>query len=98
MDDQQPAPIPHSRKTIFRSEILKYVFILPGTIWITAFTIVPLCSAVQFTFANYVLGRGITGYVGFANYINALWSPDFWYSLFITVIYVLIAVPLEVAL
>jgi multiple sugar transport system permease protein len=98
MDDQQPAPIPHSRKTIFRPEILKYVFILPGAIWITAFTIVPLCSAVQYTFANYVLGRGITGYVGFANYINALWSPDFWYSLFITVIYVLIAVPLEVAL
>jgi len=45
-----------------------------------------------------VLGRGITGYVGFANYINVLGSGTFWYSLFITVVYVSIAVPLELIL
>ncbi len=98
MHDQEHSIQAGTRRTVSSSDILKYVFILPAALWITAFTIFPLFSAVQYSFANYVLGRGITGYVGFNNYLNVLRSGAFWYSLFITVIYVLIAVPLELVL
>ena len=81
-----------------RSNFLKYVFILPATLWIIAFTIFPFFSAVRYTFANYVLGRGITRYVGLTNYVNVLSSEAFWYSIYITVVYVAIAVPLEFVL
>ncbi len=90
--------VPRPRGSVSHANILKYVFILPAALWIVAFTIVPLLTAVQYSFANYILGRGITGYVGFANYINVLSSGAFWYSLFITIVYVLIAVPLELIL
>src|SRR5260370_10047677 len=47
---------------------------------------------------NYVLGRGITGYVGFDSYIRVLQSGAFWYSLFITCLFVSLVVPLEIVL
>jgi len=90
--------VPRARGSVSHSNILKYVFILPAALWIAAFTVIPLLTAIQYTFANYILGRGITGYVGFANYINVLSSGAFWYSLFITIVYVSIAVPLELIL
>ena len=40
---------------------------------------------IRFSFANYVLGSGITGYVGFANYAAVLTSAEFWHSILITV-------------
>ena len=86
------------RGSLSRLSVVKYVFILPAALWILSFTIIPLFSAINYTFANYVLGRGITGYVGFTNYINVLSSRAFWYSLFITIVYVSIAVPLELIL
>ena len=88
-----------SRRRLYsNSNVLKYVFILPAALWIIAFTIFPFLSAINYTFVNYVLGRGITGYVGFDNYIRVLRSGAFWYSLFITSIYVSIVVPLELVL
>jgi multiple sugar transport system permease protein len=80
------------------SKVLKYLFILPAAFWIVAFTIFPFFSAIHFSFANYVLGRGITGYVGFQNYLRVLQSGAFWYSLLITSIYVSIVVPFELVL
>jgi multiple sugar transport system permease protein len=43
-----------------------------------------------------VLGEGITGYVGFANYARLLTDGEFWYAIFITVLFVGITVPIEV--
>ena len=42
--------------------------------------------------------KGITGYVGFANYIDVLTSDRFWHSILVTVIYVVVAVPIELVL
>ena len=44
-----------------------------------------------------MLGRGITGYVGLQNFVNVLSDGGFWYSLLITLIYVVVSVPIEVA-
>ena len=62
------------------------------------FTFFPLISVIRFSFANYVLGEGITGYVGFANYIDVLTSDRFWHSILVTVVYVVVAVPIELVL
>ena len=77
---------------------LKYVLLLPAVVWVVAFTFLPLVSVIRYSFAAYVLGRGITGYVGLANYIEVLNSARFWHSIMVTAIYVAVSVPVEVAL
>jgi multiple sugar transport system permease protein len=74
----------------------KYALLAPAVIWVIGLTFFPILAAVHFSFANYVLGEGITGYVGFDNYLRVLTDGGFWYSIFITLIYVLVTVPIEV--
>ncbi len=76
----------------------KYALLLPAVIWVVAFTFFPLISVIHYSFANYVMGEGITGYVGFDNYVNVLTSADFWHSIWVTLIYVVVAVPVELVL
>ena len=76
----------------------KYALLAPAVLWVIGLTFFPIAAAVHFSFANYVLGEGITGYVGFANYLRVLTDGGFWYAIFITVLYVGIAVPIEVCL
>lgn len=75
-----------------------YAMLLPAVIWVIALTFFPLISVLHFSFANYVLGQGITGYVGLQNYLNVLTSAQFWHSIAITAAYVVIAVPTEVVI
>ena len=77
---------------------LKYVLLLPAVVWVIAFTFLPLVSVIRYSFAAYVLGRGITGYVGLANYVEVLSSARFWHSMMVTTIYVAVSVPAEVVL
>src|SRR5258705_677111 len=74
----------------------KYALLVPAVIWVIGLTFFPILAAVHYSFANYVLGEGITGYVGFDNYARLLTDSGFWYSIFITVLYVGITVPIEV--
>src|SRR6202040_70631 len=74
----------------------KYALLAPAVIWIVGLTFFPILAAVRFSFANYALGEGITAWVGFGNYARLLTDGSFWYSLFITFIYVLVTVPIEV--
>ena len=76
----------------------KYAMLGPAVLWVIGFTFFPIFSAVNYSLANYVLGRGITGYVGLQNFVNVLSDGGFWYSLFITLIYVAVSVPIEVAI
>ena len=78
--------------------VFKYVLLLPAVLWVIAFTFLPLISVIRYSFANYVLGQGITGYVGFANYVDVLTSNRFWHSIVVTAIYVVVTVPIEVIL
>ena len=66
----------------------KYALLAPAVIWIIGLTFFPILAAVRYSFANYVLGEGITAYVGFANYARVLTDGAFWYSIFITLIFV----------
>jgi multiple sugar transport system permease protein len=78
--------------------LLKYVLLLPAIVWVVAFTFLPLLSVIRYSFAAYVLGRGITGYVWFNNYVQVLGSERFWHSMMVTAIYVVVSVPVEVVL
>jgi multiple sugar transport system permease protein len=75
---------------------LRYVLLLPAVVWVVAFTFFPLFSVIRYSFASYVLGRGITGYVWFNNYAQVLGSGRFWHSILVTVIYTVVSVPIEV--
>ena len=98
MHDLKLSFVRRTERLYSSSNILKYIFILPAALWIVVFTIFPFLATIHYSFANYVLGRGITAYVGLENYLNVLRSGAFWYSMFITSAYVLIAVPLELVL
>jgi multiple sugar transport system permease protein len=88
-----------TNKVEVRSErAFKYGMLLPAVLWVIAFTFFPIFSAFNYSFTTYVLGRGITGYVGFRNYYAVLTDAGFWHSLLITLIYVGAAVPLEVCI
>src|ERR1700684_4147199 len=74
----------------------KYALLAPAVIWIVGLTIFPILAAVRYSFANYALGEGITEWVGFTNYARLLTDWNFWYAIFITVLFVGITVPIEV--
>ncbi len=74
----------------------KYALLAPAVIWIVGLTFFPILAAIRYSFANYALGEGITAYVGFDNYARLLTDGSFWYALFITLIFVLVTVPIEV--
>jgi len=50
---------------------VKYFFLMPGLIWVLAFTLFPLLYALCLSFTNARLGRDTT-FVGFQNYIALL--------------------------
>ncbi len=76
----------------------KYALLLPAVIWVFAFTFLPLLAVLRYSFSSYVMGEGITGFVGFDNYVDVLTSPSFWQSIFVTVLFVAIAVPIQLML
>ncbi|HZT18104.1 MAG TPA: sugar ABC transporter permease [Dongiaceae bacterium] len=76
----------------------KYALLLPAVFWVVAFTFFPLFSVLRYSVSAYVLGRGITGYVGLDNYAQVLQSARFWHSIMVTAIYVAVSVPVEVVL
>ena len=81
-----------------RGVYFKYALLLPAVIWVVAFTFLPLISVIRYSFSSYVMGEGITGFVGFDNYVEVLTSARFWHSIMVTVIYVVVAVPIELVL
>src|SRR5260370_573908 len=87
-------------RPITRSSLRRFsdASLLPAVLLVVVFTFFPLFSVIRSSFANYVLGEGITGYVGFANYVDVLSSDRFWHSILVTVIFVVVAVPVELAL
>ena len=81
-----------------RGAFFKYALLLPAVIWVFGFTFLPLVSVLRYSVSSYVMGEGITGFVGFNNYIDVLESADFWHSIMVTAIYVVVSVPIELVL
>jgi multiple sugar transport system permease protein len=69
----------------------KYAFILPGMIWVLAFTIFPLLDSLRVSFYNWQLGIP-EQFVGFSNYQAVFQDYQFWAALRITVLLVVAVV------
>lgn len=80
--------------------LLAYFLLLPSALILGAFGLLPLLYALLLSFRDWRLAPG--GWVGLANYAQALWSgtesAEFWKSLAVTGWYVAGTVPLTLAL
>jgi multiple sugar transport system permease protein len=75
----------------------KFLFVLPGILWVLAFTIYPLIRSLFLSFTNTRMGK--TGeFVGLHNYIRALGDYRFVNSVWVTVFFVVCSVVLTVGL
>ena len=73
-----------------------YLYILPWILGFLLLQLVPLISSLWYSFTDYQM-IGTPKFVGLANYAKAFKSPEFWKSLKVTCLYVLMAVPLKIA-
>lgn len=84
----------HKLTLTLRAEAFSgYLFALPVILGLLIFTLVPMVSALYYSFTDYDLLTQ-ANWVGLANY-QELWHDPLWYkSLSVTLIYALISVPL----
>jgi multiple sugar transport system permease protein len=80
-----------------RSRVLKYAFLIPAVLWIVVFSLYPLASAIYYSLVQYALGQGVTAFVGLRNYLDNFQNPTFWHAAWVTVVYVAVAVAVEMA-
>lgn len=91
------------RKAAFKSKYNKreaiagYLFIAPWVIGFLVFTLGAMVYSLVISFSNYNLARNTATPVGFANYERLFDDPKVGLSLMNTLIYALLAVPLEIA-
>ena len=79
-----------------RSKV-KFFFVLPGILWVLAFTIYPLIRSLRLSFTNARMGKP-GQFVGLQNYIRAFGDYRFWNSAWITVFFVVCSVVFTVGL
>lgn len=79
-----------------------YLFLLPWIIGILTFTIGPMLASLYLSFTDYNLLKSPLDdpppFVGLDNYVAMFQDPSFWNSFRVTVQYVLVSVPLQLAL
>jgi multiple sugar transport system permease protein len=76
---------------------VKFLFVLPGILWVLAFTIYPLIRSLYLSFTNTKMGV-TRGFVGLENYIRALGDYRFVNSVWVTLFFVVCSVVLTVGL
>ncbi len=76
---------------------VKYLFVLPGILWVFFFTIFPLLYSLRLSFHRARLGQA-QEFVGLDNYLRAFDDYRFWNSLGVTLLFVVASVTLTVLL
>lgn len=90
-----PRP-PHRRKTLRRQEGVAHVFMAPWLLGLVAITLVPMLASLYLSFTDYDI-LGSPTFVGAENYERLLADPRFWTSARVTLTYVALSVPLQLA-
>jgi len=79
-----------------------YLFLLPWIIGLVVFTVGPMLASLVLSFTDYQLLKSPISdppeWIGLDNYKQMFADPDFWNSFRVTVEYVLVSVPLQLAL
>jgi multiple sugar transport system permease protein len=79
-------------------ERIKFLFLLPAVIYVLALVIFPLASAIVTSFTNARFGVVEASFVGLRNYIIPFNDYRFYNSLYVTLLFTAIAVPIELGL
>jgi ABC-type sugar transport system permease subunit len=81
-----------------RNLIIALLFVLPALINFTLFRYLPIFAAARASVFQYSLLGGFRDFIAFDHYARLLQDPVFWQSMKVTVMFVIIKVPIEVAL
>lgn len=98
---QQPAPASWLERVLpwrRRNLIIALLFILPALINFTLFRYLPIFAAARASVYNYSLLGGFRGFIGLDHYLRLLEDPVFWQAMKVTLLFVVIKVPIEIAL
>lgn len=98
-DEESARPVVRSTTSgVRQAGRIKWLFILPGILWILAFTIFPLLYALRLSFYNAKLGSP-ERFIGLANFQRALFDDErLWQALSVTVRFVVVSVTCTVIL
>jgi multiple sugar transport system permease protein len=77
---------------------IHWFFILPALLFVLLLTLYPSVHTILLSFTNRSLVERGYSFVGWKNYRELLFSPDFWSSLRITLLYVLATIFLQLSL
>lgn len=80
-----------------REALYGYLFILPNTLGLVVFFILPVLAAFVLGFVNWDLVQPPT-WAGFSNYIALVHDPLFWNGVWMTIYYTIVSVPASIAL
>ena len=76
-----------------RTDLAGYLFVLPFMLAYTAFLIFPVLLGLRMSFYNASLVGTDSQFLGLANYRELFGDPDFWISLWHTVLFTLLSTP-----
>ncbi len=74
---------------------MKYLFVLPGILWVLTFTIFPLLYSLRLSFFKARLGRP-EKFIGLQNYVDAFKDYRFWDAMGVTLIFVIASTTITV--
>jgi multiple sugar transport system permease protein len=85
---------PHS---LLSDQVIKYEFIIPAILVLLVLMVYPLGYAINASLHSYFLGKQ-TGFAGALNWVNAFHDTFFWHAVGITLLYAVIAIPIEMVI
>lgn len=94
------AKVPRARRgphSLLSDQVIKYEFIIPAILVLLVLMVYPLGYAINASLHTYFLGKQ-TGFGGLINWINAFQDGFFWHAVGITLLYSIIAIPIEMVL
>ena len=74
-----------------------FAYVTPSVVTMVTLMVVPLFFTIYLSFTAYTYGQ-IPRFMGFANYVNAFQNPRFWNSIGFTLLYMAMAIPVQVFL
>jgi ABC-type sugar transport system permease subunit len=82
-----------------RGGLSGYLFLVPYLLLFVTFLLIPLGYGLWLSTSRYELATRVPpSFIGMANYLEALQDPDFWEALGVTALFVVMCVPLTVAI
>ena len=88
-----------TRTSRWRLDLVGWSFILPLLIVYTIFMLWPILLGLRMSLFNWsLIGSGTNEFLGLGNYAEALQDPDFWHSLWNTIVFTIISTPILVIL